>query len=58
MGRGLGRCILYSGNWNVIEVLDETLCSYTCIIYALYIELVVIYTFIIKKKRNMGKHNS
>lgn len=25
----------------------ESLCSYTCIIYALYIELVVIYTFII-----------
>lgn len=47
MERGLDRCILNSGKWNVIEVLKKRLCSYTCIIYALYIELVVIYTFII-----------
>lgn len=58
---GKGTRQMYTKLWEVEcdwSAGEKTLCSYTCIIYALYIELVVMYTFIIKKKRKMGKHNS
>lgn len=47
---GKGTRQMYTKLWEVEcdwSAGEKTLCSYTCIIYALYIELVVMYTFII-----------
>lgn len=47
---GKGTRQMYTKLWEVecdSGAGEKALCSYTCIIYALHIELVVIYTFII-----------
>lgn len=59
MERGLDECILNWGQWNVIGSAGEKglfVLIPVCIIYILYNELVVVYTFIIKKWK-LGKHN-
>lgn len=60
MERGLDGCILNCGKWNVIGSAGEKVLFVlipVCIIYILYNELVVIYTFIIKEKWANTIHN-